>query len=211
MRKSTDDKISVSEYTKEVRRVIESNKGGKDAIDRILEAYGFSTKITLCNHLGVSQSTLANRYLRDTLPNDWVIICHLETGARLEWLLAGKGPMFLTESESSNSRMEYYLTENGKLNTPIEISFSPDLLPEHRGEVFAIKDNRSIFVVEKVRSDISDGLWVIKVDGFVSVREIYRLPGGRIKVENGPASYECQASDIEVLGKVISKTEFLRA
>lgn len=209
MRKSIGDKISVSEYTKETRRKIESNKGGKDAIDRILEAYGFSTKITLCNHLGVSQSTLANRYLRDTLPNDWVIICHLETGARLEWLLTGKGPIFLAESDPSNSRMEYYLMDNGKLNTPNEITVSPVFLPEHKEEVFSLKSNQSIFVVEKVRTEISDGLWVIKVDGFVSVREIYRLPGGKIRVENGPASYECDASDIEVLGKVISKTEFL--
>lgn len=50
-----------------VRESVESNKGGKEVIFRIVEAYGFSSRQALCNHLGVSQSTLANRSARDAI------------------------------------------------------------------------------------------------------------------------------------------------
>ena len=39
--------------------------------------------------------------------------------------------------------------------------------------------------------------------------KIFRFPGGRIRVENGKASFECQVQDIKVFGKVILKTEQL--
>ncbi|HGO4744211.1 TPA: helix-turn-helix domain-containing protein, partial [Klebsiella pneumoniae] len=49
-----------------------SQSGGKEAITRILQAYGFSTRQALCDRLGISQSTMANRWMRDTFPHDWV-------------------------------------------------------------------------------------------------------------------------------------------
>ncbi|MEW5143136.1 helix-turn-helix transcriptional regulator, partial [Enterobacter hormaechei] len=78
-----------------IRDCIAQNRGGKEVIARILEAYGFTTRITLCRQLGVSQSTMANRYARDTFPADWVIVCHLETGAALIWLITGAGSKFV--------------------------------------------------------------------------------------------------------------------
>lgn len=66
-------------------------RGGKAAIDRMIEAYGFTTKQSLCEQLGISSSTLANRYLRDTFPADYVIQCSLETGVSLRWLVFGEG------------------------------------------------------------------------------------------------------------------------
>lgn len=41
------------------------NSGGKKAIERLVEAYGFGTRQALCDHLGVSKSTMATRYMRD--------------------------------------------------------------------------------------------------------------------------------------------------
>ncbi|WP_081307003.1 phage repressor protein CI [Edwardsiella tarda] len=206
---STIKKISISESTKETRLVIESNKGGKEAIDRIMEAYGFSTKISLCNHLGVSQSTLANRYLRDTMPNDWVVICNLETGAKLEWLLTGKGPKFTSQNATKPSQFELTKIKNGKLENPIEVSLSSDLLPDHVSDAFFIKNDQSVFVIERAFNVINDGKWVVEIDDLVSIRELYRLPGGRLRVESGPSSFECQADDIKILGKVIGITEFI--
>ena len=47
------------------------------------------------------------------------------------------------------------------------------------------------------------------MDGVISIREMYRLPGGRVRVENGKASFECNAADVKILGKAIGKTEFM--
>ncbi|HHU7925073.1 TPA: helix-turn-helix domain-containing protein, partial [Escherichia coli] len=58
-------------------------KGGRGAIERMVEAYGFKTRQALCDHLGISKSTLATRYMRDSFPAEWVIQCALETGTSL--------------------------------------------------------------------------------------------------------------------------------
>lgn len=66
-------------------------KGGRAAIERMVDAYGYNTRQALCDHLGVSKSTLATRYMRDSFPSEWVIQCALETGVSLNWLVTGNG------------------------------------------------------------------------------------------------------------------------
>ncbi|MDN5971292.1 MAG: helix-turn-helix domain containing protein, partial [Enterobacterales bacterium] len=68
------------------------NNGGKKAIERLVEAYGFTTRQALCDHLGVSKSTMATRYMRDIFPADWVLQCAMETGLSIQWLSFGEGP-----------------------------------------------------------------------------------------------------------------------
>lgn len=50
-----------------------NDSGGRDAINRLIKAYNFSSRQQLCEHLEVSKSTMANRYLRDSFPAEWVI------------------------------------------------------------------------------------------------------------------------------------------
>jgi len=68
--------------------------GGQKVIERLVEVYGFTTRQVLCDHLGVSKSTLATRYMRDLFPAEWVVQCALETGVELKWLTTGHGNMF---------------------------------------------------------------------------------------------------------------------
>lgn len=58
-------------------------------------------------------------------------------------------------------------------------------------------------------AEITDELWLIEIEKLISVKELYRFPGGRIRVENEKASFECKADDIKVLGKVVARTEYL--
>lgn len=60
-------------------------------IERLVEAYGFTTRQALCDHLGVSKSTMATRYMRDIFSADWVLQCVMETGVSIDWLVSGKG------------------------------------------------------------------------------------------------------------------------
>ncbi|EAR2857112.1 bacteriophage CI repressor, partial [Salmonella enterica] len=76
--------MSTTKYPNEISLNFES--GGREAIERLVSAYGFTTRQALADHLKVSKSTLANRYLRDTFPSDWIIQCAIETGATLTWL-----------------------------------------------------------------------------------------------------------------------------
>lgn len=70
---------------------INFDNGGAAVIDRIIKAYGFRTKLQLCNHLGTTSANLSLRYKRDFFPSDLVVRCMAETGATLEWLVTGEG------------------------------------------------------------------------------------------------------------------------
>lgn len=194
---------------KVVREAVESNRGGKDTILRLVEAYGFSSRQALCAHLGVSQSTLANRSARDTFPADWVIICHVETGASLTWLTTGKGARFMEVEESRVVISPHKKISNGILEVMDDFILDKASLPEGLNAPFVINADRSTYLVDTYEGEIVDGLWLIEIDKLVSIRELVRFPGGRIRVENGKSSFECQSSDIVVLGKVITRTEYL--
>ncbi|HBJ1429009.1 TPA: helix-turn-helix domain containing protein, partial [Escherichia coli] len=89
-------------------------KGGRGAIERMVEAYGFKTRQALCDHLGISKSTLATRYMRDSFPAEWVIQCALETGTSLEWLTTGQGSKESSQKENTKE-IERKILSSGKL------------------------------------------------------------------------------------------------
>lgn len=82
-------------------------KGGRGAIERMVEAYDLKTRQALCYHLGISKSTLATRYMRDSFPAEWVIQCALETNSTLQWLTTGEG----LKTNSKNGISKKYLNK----------------------------------------------------------------------------------------------------
>ncbi|MGL5005776.1 phage repressor protein CI [Plesiomonas sp.] len=191
------------------RKPVRLPEGGKEPIDRIMAAYGFTSRLTLCNHLSVSQSTMANRIARGNFPADWVLICAMETNAALEWLTFGQGPIFANKGDMNNLRLEHKVISNGNVSSADWVHVDVSLLPQNLKSPFFITFEKQRYVVEHFDGEINDGLWLIEFDGLVSVRELYRFPGGRVRIENGKASFECAVAEIKLLGKVISKTEFM--
>lgn len=185
-----------------------SQSGGKEAITRILQAYGFSTRQALCDHLGVSQSTMANRWMRDTFPHDWLIACHLDTGASMLWLTTGQGSPTIKTDSDSGLPLQLKEISNGIFSSFEKVRYDSRLLPQDTTAPFIVKFENSFYLVDDFRGEINDGIWLIELDGFMSIRQVYRLPGGRLRVENGPASFECKSSDIKANGRVISKITF---
>lgn len=192
-----------------IRDFISQNRGGKEVIGRILEAYGFTTRISLCNQLGVSQSTMANRYARDTFPADWVIVCHLETGASLTWLSTGTGNKFVDGRDDKTVYLKHIDITNGNITTQKDIITDVSIIPDGLTSPFFLTADKTTYLADSYEGELVDGFWFIEIDGITSVRELYRFPAGRIRIENGKASFECSVSEIKVLGKVISKTEFV--
>ena len=185
-----------------------SQSGGKEAITRILQAYGFSTRQALCDHLGVSQSTMANRWMRDTFPHDWLIACHLDTGASMLWLTTGQGSSTTKADGDNGLPLQLKEISNGVISSSEQVRYDARLLPQGTTAPFIVKFENSLYLVDELRGEINDGIWLIELDGFMSIRQVYRLPGGRSRVENGPASFECTPSDIKANGRVISKITF---
>ncbi|EHN6574100.1 phage repressor protein CI [Salmonella enterica] len=185
-----------------------SQSGGKEAITRILQAYGFSTRQALCDHLGVSQSTMANRWMRDTFPHDWLIACHLDTGVSMLWLTTGQGSSTTKADGDNGLPLQLKEISNGVISSSEQVRYDARLLPQDTKAPFIVKFENALYLVDEFRGEINDGIWLIELDGFMSIRQVYRLPGGRLRVENGPASFECIPSDIKANGRVISKITF---
>ncbi|QQM14889.1 repressor [Kosakonia phage Kc166BP] len=193
--------------------------GGKDPIDRICLAYGFTSRQALCRHLDVSQSTMANRVARANFPADWVLICAMETGAPLEWLVYGRGELTTNPFESGSyenespepddTQMRYFEIQNGVIHQQKWISVPNELVPSDAMSPRIVVVEGFTWFVDDFNGSLVDGFWLVEMDGITTIRELYRLPGGRIKVENGKHSFECRAEEINVLGKAISRTEKL--
>ncbi|HBL8879440.1 TPA: phage repressor protein CI [Enterobacter cloacae] len=190
-----------------IRDCISQNRGGKEVIARILEAYGFTTRIALCKQLGVSQSTMANRYARDTYPADWVIVCHLETGASLIWLSTGVGNRFPDGRDERIVQLKRIDITNGKMITQNDAIVDVSTIPEGLLSPFILIADKITYLADTYDGELVDGFWFVKIDGIVSVRELYRFPSGRVRIENGKASFECQIDDVHILGKIISQTK----
>lgn len=200
------------------RKSIQLPHGGKDPIERICAAYGFTSRQALCRHLDVSQSTMANRVTRGNFPSDWVLICAMETGASLDWLVFGRG-----EAPKWKHILKTQLRYLKRKNTPIELSnhpkwgnknqkqidVAPELIPTGTTSPRLVGLDSAIWIVDDFTGELVDGFWLTEMDGVISIREMYRLPGGRVRVENGKASFECNAADVKILGKAIGKTEFM--
>ncbi|NIB50659.1 phage repressor protein CI [Enterobacter sp. 725m/11] len=201
------------------RKSIQLPQGGKDPIERICAAYGFTSRQALCRHLDVSQSTMANRVTRGNFPADWVLICAMETGASLDWLVFGRGeaPSVRTHIENRDetlqapkaTQLSYLSIHNGVIKNKKQIDIAPELIPTGTTAPRLVGLDGVIWIVDDFAGELVDGYWLTEMDGVISIREMYRLPAGRIRIENGKASFECNASDVKVLGKVIGKTEFM--
>lgn len=200
-------KISTKDLTNRKAPVLP--EGSKDPIERIVQAYGFSFRQALWRHLDVSQSTMANRIMRGNFPADLVLVCSMETGTSLEWLTYGRGDSNIAKQDKTPTKIELKKITNGKFSSSDWVGYDAQLLPSDVKEPLLVHFEKENYLVDRTAAEITDGLWLIEIDKLISVKELYHFPGGRIRVENGKASFECKADDIKVLGKIVAKAEFL--
>ncbi|QGH30828.1 phage repressor protein CI [Kluyvera intermedia] len=176
------------------------NSGGKKVIERLVEAYGFTTRQALCDHLGVSKSTMATRYMRDIFPADWVLQCAMETGTTLEWIAFGKGAP--TKSITAELiTLECYDLHDGKLINKREYAIAQDLLPENLNREYVVNDADDFYIISQEET-FTDGLWLVSIDQEFSVRNIFKLPGNRIRVVNERYSFECENDELTLNQKI---------
>ncbi|QTF10052.1 phage repressor protein [Brenneria izadpanahii] len=175
--------------------------GGRGAIERLVEAYGFSTRQALCDHLGISKSTLATRYMRDIFPSDWVIQGVLETGVSLQWLTTGEGPMYEDGKNDVVSIPRQKLV-NGKLYDSNYYMFDKAFLPDDLQDPIVILDGDITYIADRKFDEVTDGKWLVEIEGKVSVREVLRLPNNRVKIISGTNSFECNVSEIFFNSKI---------
>ncbi|MDH6633347.1 UNVERIFIED_ORG: hypothetical protein M2355_002638 [Lelliottia amnigena] len=195
--------MSTPKYPNEIK--INPNQGGKAAIERLVEAYGFTTRQALADHLEVSKSTLANRYMRDTFPADWIIQCALETGISLNWLTTGQGLKQSSQTATTEELVKFRITA-GKMVEDGSYVFDASFLPAKLSVPIVVLDGPTTYICEQNFAEVLDGHWLINIDETYSIRLITRLPKGLIKVSASDSAFECAFSDIKFIAQIRSKT-----
>ncbi|HFZ1112793.1 TPA: phage repressor protein CI [Citrobacter koseri] len=174
-----------------------------DVLDRICEAYGFSQKIQLANHFDIASSSLSNRYTRGAISYDFAAHCALETGANLRWLLTGEGEAFANNRESSDAkRIEEFTLSEEILKSDKQLSIDAQFFTKPLTDGMAIRSEGKIYFVDK-QASLSDGLWLVDIEGAISIRELTKLPGRKLHVAGGKVPFECGIDDIKALGRVV--------
>lgn len=175
--------------------------GGREVIDRLIEAYGFTTRQALCDHLGVSKSTLATRYMRDIFPAEWVIQCAIETGVSLRWIASNTGPMYDDAKNDVVSVPRVTISE-GKLQAANFYFFDKALLPTRIKDPLSIIDGDKVYIADRFFDEITDGRWLVEIEGKINIRNIIRIPGGKVQISDGKHSFECQIEEIKPLALI---------
>lgn len=181
-------------------------KGGRGAIERMVEAYGFKTRQALCDHLGISKSTLATRYMRDSFPAEWVIKCALDTKVSLDWLAFGTDAIQKPQESSRNEntvQTKLFKIVHGKLKHEDEFTFDKKLLICDEQVSFALETNESILLLSDKWDIIVDGNWLIDLDDETTLRSITKRPNKRLHVKSNDNEFECNADELKLLAKVI--------
>ncbi|EAN0846354.1 phage repressor protein CI [Salmonella enterica] len=174
-----------------------------DVLDRICEAYGFSQKIQLANHFDIASSSLSNRYTRGAISYDFAAHCALETGANLQWLLTGEGQPF-TSSASAEDTMsiESFTLSEEILKSDGSITVDAHFFTKPLTDAMAIRTEGKLHFIDK-QASLSDGLWLVDIEGGISIRELTKLPGRKLHVTGGKVPFECGIDDIKTLGRVV--------
>lgn len=175
-------------------------------LDRIIEAYGFSSKLMLAQHFEMASSSLAGRYKRDNFPADLVVRCVAETGANLEWLAIGQGKMF-DEEELDVLRLPKFKVIDGEQFNAGMAMFDKVLFKQgvpFPKEPIMVQDGQDYYIVDRQFGEVYDGKWLVKIDGKVSIRELTRMPMQRVRVSGVGMAFDCELKDIEIIGRVVT-------
>lgn len=186
---------------------IDSGISNEQVLDRICEIYGFSQKIQLARHFNIAASSLQNRYTRGAISYDFIVHCSLETGANIEWLLTGKGEKLSGSNlkasiESEELNVKTFTLSEGRLIEGTDLRISKSFFNRTLNNPQCILSENAAHFIE-TDALLSDGSWLVDVEGAKSIRELTILPGRKLHVAGGKVPFECVVDDIQTLGRVV--------
>lgn len=183
--------------------------GGKPVLRRILDAYGFTLQKQLCELFDISSGTVSTWIRRNYFPGDVVVACALDTGVDLQWLATGKGNQHKElVKESGNNTIPRKELAAGNLHDAGVWEINLGFITHNIEDPVFISSNCSSWVVDMNISDISNGRWLLGVDGKFDIYDIALLPGHKINVTNKGSSFICGHNEVQVSGKVVLTLDY---
>lgn len=182
--------------------------GGKAVLRRMLDAYGFSTQKELSDLLGISTATISTWVRRDFFPGDVVIACALDTGVSLEWLATGKGTTSVEQHSAVNTPDSIVIDRKtllaGKLEGSMSCSIDRSFLPQNVNveKLCYVQSGKSAWLVEMGESEISNGVWLLDIDGVLDVYSVSRRPGNKLRITGHDSEFDCAVDEVVAKGLV---------
>lgn len=174
-------------------------------LDRVLEAYGFTQKLQLAEHLGIASSSMSARYKRGGLPADIMVKCMAETGVTLEWLATGQGRKFEDEEvdilKMTRHKIVDGLIYEAGMYMLDKVSFLPGV-PLPTSPACVLEGNNQ-FIVDTSFTEVYDDQWLVEIEGKTSIRTLTRIPIKKVRVSGVGMAFDCGIDDITVIGRVV--------
>jgi len=181
--------------------------GGRAVLNRIIEAYGFKTQKELGEHLNISSGTISTWVRREYFPGDVVITCALDTGASLEWLATGEITTSLHQ-ELGVPKIPVITKKillAGKLDDDgfcyIDQSFVPDGV--NLKNLSFVRSGKSSWLIEMGVNELSNGSWLLDIDGTLDVYAVSKRPGNKLRVIGQDGEFECLTNEVVAKGLVV--------
>lgn len=185
------------------------SSGGRLVLNRIIEAYGFSTQKELGEHLNISSGTISTWVRREYFPGDVVITCSLDTGVSLEWLATGtyEGNDFVEPiSKDDTFKVPKFLLIAGKLEKDGACTLDRLFIPKKltHNSIYVLHASKKIYIVSSEVGDVSNGTWILNIDGVLDMYVISRRPHNQLKVISQTTEFECSLSDVIPVGFIVA-------
>lgn len=182
------------------------NSGGEKILQRIVEAYRFESYQEFANHFNITFSKISSWIRHGHVPSDIVIVCALDTGAPLYWLVTGNASSYQPATKHAPPagirQIEKYSISTGQLIPTGSWYCEASLIDSSISKPVLIEKNGQLWYVDLTTKNITSGRWLVDVDGVVDIYDIARLPGNKIHAKNDALQFECLVDEISSMGNV---------
>ncbi|MDB1126110.1 helix-turn-helix domain-containing protein [Vibrio algarum] len=104
--------------------------------------------------------------------------------------------------------LESYELKNGQLVDRHVTLFDPELLLDFNDDkLMVVKDRNQLFIIDTSCNQAVSGLYLINIDGFLSLNQIQRIPGNNIAIAFNNSTLNVSENDIAVIGKVATEVK----
>ncbi|CAH7325992.1 Transcriptional regulator [Vibrio chagasii] len=187
--------------------------GGKDVIERLMQATNTASNQALADAFGLSKSTVGTWRHRNLVPYEIVIRLHLETGISIKWLTLGQGEPYDIPNESSQTPkdnetkrlfdVDIFRIKEGKLINQGTLTLDKSVLDEVGAmNVVAVKDGTTTFLINEESHQAINGKYLVDIDGLLSLNEIQRLPGKKLAISFNGSTLTVEENEVRVVGRV---------
>lgn len=175
--------------------------GGRVVLQRIMHAYGFRTQKELSEHLGISTGTISTWVRREYFPGDVVIACAIETGTSLNWLATGNNDDVnpISNLERRIDLINIETQERSELNSNVSECLFKYFEIDN---ILIVEKNDVSWVVDSANKTLSNGKWLINIDGAYDIYQVTRLPNQRVRISAGSHDFICKIDDVTCEGQV---------